>query len=373
MKQRCAIVECYNRHDEVYLTTVSLMNRLGYEVHVFNTLRNRTKNSFVHAPGLQRQVHTRLTSAGVLQAARAGRFDVVIFNTLQGVSVLECARDIIRHTPILGFIHNAGAVTVKPEYSLVVGNDRCKLMTLAPYIGRSIGIADVGYMYPVFFHDRPVPRLSDNGKRRFCVQGYFDSTRRHYSLLIAALEQLRAENRDDFEVYVMGRSTSKDFAAFNAAIKRRGLGRYVRYTWKGIGYKTYYRLLNSVDFILPLISPQSHPEYFRGKSTSSVAAAIGFGKVLVLHRQLAELYGIEGASLTYEEDLAAAMRAALQMPAAELSGMQARTLQIKDDYLQDSLQQLKQSVAQVSAAAGREREVIAVRNEGSWDFPSTIA
>jgi hypothetical protein len=351
MQQRCAIVECYNRHDEVYLTTVSLMNRLGYEVHVFNTRRNRLKNSFVHAPGLERRVHSRLSSAGVLRAAREGNFDVMIFNTLEGAAVLECARHVIQSTPILGFIHNASFLANKPEYSFFINHERCKFMALAPYIGNHVaGVADVGCMYPVFFYDRTVPRIRRSGKRRFCVQGYFDSTRRQYSLLIAALEQLRAENRDDVEVYVMGRWSTKDFKTFNAQIKGKGLSRYVRYTWKGIGYRTYYRVLNSMDFILPLISPRSHPEYFRGKSTSSVAAAIGFGKVPVLHRQLAELYGIERTSLTYTEDLAAAMRSALDMPADDLSALQARVLQIKDDHLDYSLQQLERSVAQISGA-----------------------
>jgi hypothetical protein len=352
MKPRCAIVECYNRHDEVYLTTTFLMNRLGYEVHVFNTMRNRVKNSFVHAPALARHVHSRLSSASVLRAAGAGSFDVVIFNTLEGSPVLECARQIVQNTPVLGFIHNASFLARKPEYSSVLREDRCRLFALAPYIGRTVaGIADLGCMYPVFFYERAVPRLASNGKRRFCVQGYFDPRRRQYSQLVAALEQLRGEGRDDFEVYVMGRWFTKDFTAFNAEVERKGLARYVRYTWKGISYRAYYRLLNSVDFILPLVGPHSHPEYFSGKSTSSVAAAIGFGKIPVLHQRLAELYGIERDSLTYTDDLAAAMRTALDLPASELAALQARMLRIKADYCDYSLQQMRQSIERVSAAA----------------------
>lgn len=355
MNPRCAIVECYNRHDEVYLTTAFLMKRLGYEVHVFNTMRNRVKNSFVHAPALARRVHSRLSSAGVLRAARGGSYDVVIFNTLEGSAVLECAQQVIQNTPVLGFIHNASFLAKKPEYSAVINDDRCRLLALAPYIGCTVaGIADLGYMYPVFFYERAVPRMASNGKRRFCVQGYFDPQRRQYSQLVAAMEQLRAEGRDDFEVYVMGRWFSKDFTAFNAEVERKGLADCVRYTWKGISYRTYYRLLNSVDFILPLVSPQSHPEYFRGKSTSSVAAAIGFGKIPVLHQRLAELYGIERSSLTYTEDLAGAMRFALDMPAHELAALQTRLLQIKADYCDYSLHQMRQSIARVTAAAAAE-------------------
>jgi len=351
MKRRCAIVECYNRHDEVYLTTASLMDRLGYEVHVFNTMRNRVKNSFVHAPALARHVHSHMSSAGVLRAACADSFDVVIFNTLEGAAVLECAQRIVQNTPVLGFIHNASFLASKPEYAAVINDRRCRLLALAPYIGWNVAdIVEVGCMYPVFFYERSVPRIAPNGKRRFCVQGYFDPTRRHYSQLLAALEQLRFEGRDDFEIYVMGRWFSKDFAAFDADVERKGLAHYVRYTWKGIGYRSYFRLLNSVDFILPLISPQSHPEYFRRKSTSSVAAAIGFGKIPILHRQLAELYGIERFALTYTDDLAGAMRSALDLPANELAARHARMLQVKEEYCDYSLRQMQQAVAQVTAA-----------------------
>ncbi len=351
MKLRCAIVECYNRHDEVYLTTAHLMNRLGYEVHVFNTLRNRVKNSFVHAPTLARRVHSRLSSAGVLRAAAADRFDVVIFNTMEGAAVLKCARQILQKSPVLGFIHNASFLANKPEYAAVIGDSRCRLLGLAPYIGSEVaGIAKLACMYPVFFYEREVPRIASSGKRRFCVQGYFDPTRRHYSQLLGALEQFRAEGREGFEVYVMGRWFSKEFKAFHAEVERKGLASYMRYTWKGISYKAYYRLLNSMDFILPLISPQSHPQYFHGKSTSSVAAAIGFGKIPILHRKLAQLYGIERFSLTYTEDLAAAMGAALDMPGDELVALQARMFRIKADYCEYSLRQIQQSIARVTAA-----------------------
>ena len=70
MDKRCAIVECYNRHDEVYLTTVQLLQQLGYDVHVFNNWRNRKKNSFVHAPGTKTHMHTSLKPAQVLEAVR---------------------------------------------------------------------------------------------------------------------------------------------------------------------------------------------------------------------------------------------------------------------------------------------------------------
>jgi len=40
-RKRVAIVECFPRHDEVYLTSALLFEQLGYEVHVFNVWRNR--------------------------------------------------------------------------------------------------------------------------------------------------------------------------------------------------------------------------------------------------------------------------------------------------------------------------------------------
>jgi hypothetical protein len=349
----CAVVEPYNRHDEVYLTTVYLLERLGYEVRVFNTWRNRMKNSFIHALGVKPQITSRRDAKAVLAAAEAGTFDLVVFNTIEGPTVVDCAKRISSRTPILGFIHNGGFVDSKPEYEGLATHPRVHLMVLAPYIAeRFARTAQAGFMYPVFFNDRAVPTIAPSpGKRRFCVQGYFDPGRRHYDVLLEAARTLAAEGRNDFEVWVMGRSFSQDFRAFRARVKQLGLSGYFRYTWKGVGYGTYYRLLNSVDFILPLISPDSHPVYFLSKSTSSIAAAVGFGKVPLVHRRLAELYGITEACLTYTDDMVEVMRAALDMPIQELDRHRTRIASTRTRFLEQSQEQLVQAIQKVSVRA----------------------
>jgi hypothetical protein len=333
----------------VYLTTVHLLKRLGYEVRVFNTWRNRLKNSFVHAPSLSCEVVSKLKPAQVLQAAKRERFDLAVFNTLEGPGVLQCARETLAHTPILGFIHNGSFVLEKPEYESLLGNARCKLMTLAPYVAQYFSAkTKAGCIYPLYFFDREIPRTRRKKRWRFCVQGYFDPGRRHYGQLLDCLKALKSEGRDDFEIYVMGRTFNKSFGEFDAAVHRAGLYENVRYTWKGIGYRAYYRLLNSVDFILPLISPDSHPAYFASKSTSSVAATIGFEKIAVLHTDLARHYGIEDISFTYEVDLLGAMREAMNTPAAVLADLTARMKERKAALLDDSLRQLENAIQAVS-------------------------
>jgi len=348
-RKRCAIIECYNRHDEVYLTTVYLLEQLGFEVHVFNTWRNRLKNSFVHAPSLSKSVVSKLKPAQVLEAAKRERFDLAVFNTLEGSAVLQCAREIIAHTPILGFIHNANFVIERPEYETLIRNPHCKLMTLAPYVAEHFaGKARGGSMYPLFFFDKEIPAAPRTHRRRFCVQGYFDPTRRHYDQLLECLKALKAEGRDDFEVYVMGRTFGKSFRQFDASVQQAGLADNVRYSWKGIGYRAYYRLLNSVDFILPLISPESHPTYFASKSTSSLPATIGFEKIAVLHEALARHYGIEDISFTYDTDLLGAMRRALNASPDTFADLTARMRQKKAALLKESLHQLASAIEAVS-------------------------
>jgi hypothetical protein len=344
--KRCAIVECYNRHDEVYLTTVHLLQQLGYDVHVYNHWRNRMKNSFVHAPETRPHIHTRLTPAKVLEAVRRERFDLVVFNTLEGSEVLDCAREVLGHTPALGFIHNGSLIRNRPEYQPFVAHPRLRLMTLAAYVAQDFStVARAGTMIPVFFNDREVPRLAATpGRRRFCVQGYFDPRRRHYELLLEALKSLHREGRRDFEVYVMGRSFDQAFRAFARQVSDAGLADHVRYTWKGIGYRSYYRLLNSVDFLLPLISPESHPTYFRSKSTSSIAAAVGFNAVPVAHEQLARFYGLEDIAFTYTGDLLPAMRQALDTADGELDAVRKRLAEQKRRYLSDSKRQLEEAI-----------------------------
>ena len=360
-RKRCAIVECYKRHDEVYLTTVSLLEQLGYEVHVFNVWRNRMKNSFVHAPGLSPRIHSRFTAAGVLDAVRRQNFDVVVFNTLEGSEVLACAREVLRDTPVLGFVHNGGMVCDREEYVPLLRDPRLRLMTLASYIGEHFAHrAPAGTLTPVFFFDRPVPRLPrTDGRRRFCVQGYFDPGRRHYDQLLSAMRQLRDEGRTDFEMYIMGRSFDRRFRDFARQVRAAGLAPQVRYSWKGIGYRSYYRLLNSMDFILPLISPDSHPVYFQSKSTSSIAAAIGFNAVPVTHERLAQLYSLGDAAITYTGDLLPALRRALDCDEAELAALRARVAAVKQRCLRDSRRELEKALAAVGAETAHSPSMVA--------------
>lgn len=349
-RKRCAIVECYGRHDEVYLSTVFLLKQLGYEVHVFNVWRNRIRNSFVHAPGLKPHIHSHLTASRVLDAAAKERFDLVVFNTFEGREVLSCARDIVRHTPVLGFIHNASLVCNLEEYEPYLHHPRCRLMVLAPYVGEHFArLTPANTITPVFFFDRRVPSIPrTDGRRRFCVQGYFDPGRRHYELLLQALKDLRGEGRVDFEVYVMGRSLDHRFREFAREVRDAGLASHVRYSWKGIGYRSYYRLLNSMDFILPLISPESHPTYFKSKSTSSIAAAVGFNAVPVTHERLAQNYSLGDAAITYTTDLLSALRRALDMGDDELVAQRARLAAVKERYLGDSMRELGQAIEVVA-------------------------
>ena len=354
-RKRCAIVECYRRHDEVYLTTVSLLEQLGYEVHVFNVWRNRVKNSFVYAPGLKPRVHSSLTASGVLAAVRQGRFDLVVFNTFEGGEVLECAREVLQHTPALGLVHNGDMVRRLADYQPYLQHPQFRFMVLAPYVGEHFAhLASASTLTPVFFFDGPVPRIPRiDTRRRFCVQGYFDPGRRHYDLLLKALQQLRAEGRTNFDVYVMGRTFNRRFRDFERQVRDAGLAAQVRYTWKGIGYRSYYRLLNSIDFILPLISPDSHPVYFQSKSTSSIAAAVGFNAVPVTHERLAQLYALGDSAITYTTDLLPALRRALDCSDEELAATRGRLAVVRQRCLGDSLRGLERAIAAVESNSVR--------------------
>ncbi len=355
-RKTCAIVEAYNRHDEVYLTTAFLLKRLGYDVHVFNAWRSRIKNAFVHAPNARPKVSSAFRTSDVIALVEQQKFDLVVFNTLEGSEIIQCAKRVGVDTPMLAFIHNASFMSSKPEYRELLTAFPCKSMVLAPYIAENFAAtAQAGFMYPVFFNDRNVPTIAPSaGRRRFCVQGYFDPQRRHYDALLQAMTKLRAEGRKDFEVWVMGRSFAAEFRKFDREVHRLGLEENVRYSWKGIGYASYYRLLNSMDFILPLISPDSHPNYFLSKSTSSIAAAVGFGKIPITHRRLAQLYGIDAACFTYEDDMATVMRSALDADENALNDMRARIQATRTRFLDESERQLAEAIPELENAMKRQ-------------------
>ena len=168
----------------------------------------------------------------------------------------------------------------------------------------------------------------------------------------------------DFEVYVMGRSFGRKFRDFARQVREAGLASLVRYSLKGIGYRSYYRLLNSMDFLLPLIGPESHPAYFKSKSTSSIAAAVGFEVVPITHERLAQHYSLGDSAITYTTDLKSALRHALDIDDDELAAMRARLGLVRERHLGNSLRELGEAIAVVGSAfrpAPRD-EAHAVRN-----------
>jgi hypothetical protein len=365
-RKTCAVIEAYSRHDEVYLTTVHLLQRLGYDVRVFNTWQNRAKNCFVHAPSVRPRIDSAMRTRDVLAQAEEGTFDLVIFNTLEGAEVMASAKRIRRKSPVLGFLHNGSFVRSKPEYLDVLKDPGCRLMVLAPYIADQFpSTVTAGFMYPVFFHDREVPKIAPiAGRRRFCVQGYFDPKRRHYGVLLDAVRALCDEGRTDFEVWVMGRSFATEFRAFHRRVKQMGLAPVVHFTWKGVGYKSYYRILNSVDFILPLISPDSHPSYFLSKSTSSIAAAVGFGKIPIVHRRLADLYGITDVCFAYDGNLVDVMRDALNSQEQVVRALRSEVLSTRRRFLEQSERQLAAAIDAVTGYTRSTASAIALDLNG---------
>ena len=113
----------------------------------------------MHAPGLRPQPHVLLNASQVLAAVRQYRFAFVVMNTLEGPEVLATTSELLAHTPVLGFMHNASLIRNLPEYRPLLGNPRLRLTTLAPYVTEDVArTAPAGTMVPVYFFDRPLPR-----------------------------------------------------------------------------------------------------------------------------------------------------------------------------------------------------------------------
>jgi hypothetical protein len=221
-------------------------------------------------------------------------------------------------------------------------------MTLAPHVAAHFEhLAEAGTMYPVFCFDREVPRLARTEGRRFCVPEPFDPTRRDYAGLLAAMRELKHESRVDFEVYVMGRNLGRSFREFADTVRDVGLTDKVRYSWQGMGHRSDGRVLSSADFILPLVSPATHPVCFSSEATPSMAAAIGFNALPVSHEDLARRYALDDIAITYRDELLPAMRRALDMDTAELALRRERLAKVRRQRLEESKESLEHAIGRL--------------------------
>ena len=353
---RTAVVEFNFYHDEVLPTVVYALNRLGVEPDVYLPSRAAKKNAFVMTPELRYRRQLVDSPSGLRRRlvrlrgtpARYGRYDLLIMNSVEPHTVLERASHI--DLPTLAFVHNANLLVDDPEVRRYFASPAREPMLLGRHVAEGLGPGHTGRWMAPLYLGNPTPLAATAGGRlRLCVAGNVEYTRRDYASLLDAVVLLAAQ-RADFVVRIVGRSGGPDGRDFRARVEALGLGDLVEFTKGEIPYAEYLTLVATSDFILPLIEARTpaHAPYFSVKITSSMSMALGLGVIPIADADLARLYGVEHAAVTYQAcGLEGAMRAAMEMGPADRAERVRRIERARSDALAASVRNVAEALSAV--------------------------
>lgn len=310
---RCALLEYNSYHDEVLPTLVWLLNRLDIRPDVYMVKRSARRRPFGAFEGLRYRSRSieRMRWLGGLPF-RLRRYDLLIVNSLEPMAVLE--RVDREDTPVLAIVHNPHLTGPEPAYQAFFAKPSRRALVLGRQIAErgDLSLGPLSWLAPVVLASTPA-RPTPGAPTTFVVSGNVEYVRRNYASLLEAASALRAEGRE-FRVRIVGRTYRPDGRAFREALRARGLTDRFELSSGEIDHPTYFGLVASSDFSLPLLdtTDERFRPYLESKLTASVPFALGLGVPLVAHAAVARAYDVAGTGPTYEDGaLPGAMREAV--------------------------------------------------------------
>ena len=346
---RCALIE-YNRyHEETLPTIVRLLNGLGIEPDVYMVEKSRLRRPFALTRSELRFRGRRAERIDryLGMPFRLRRYQLLIVNSMEPIENAERLARV--PTPILGVMHNTELLATEPTYRTFFDNPRRRPLVLGRHIANHMALTGPmpSWIQHVYF-GRPA-RTHGDGPTTFAVSGNVEFHRRDYQALLGAVAELVAAGTP-LRVRIIGRSTNRDGKILRERIEERGLGDVFELLPAEITHEEFFDLVASSDFLLPLIDGGNEVlrPYFETKLASSIPFAIGLGVPLVIHRELAEAYGVTTCGLLYEDGgLVKTMRSAIASTDRERVDWKAAIEATRDEILDASLANLHEAIAAV--------------------------
>lgn len=125
----------------------------------------------------------------------------------------------------------------------------------------------------------------NSNKPIFIVQGNLVEARRNYNLLVKILEK---EYEYDFEIRLVGRGNLPN-------ILRKYKDKIV--VKNNLNFVDYHKEFQDAYCILPLITKNSHPQYYTNTLTSSINYIIGYNTKCIIDKDLQDIYKLQNAEI----------------------------------------------------------------------------
>ncbi|MCA9229308.1 MAG: hypothetical protein KDA57_01545 [Planctomycetales bacterium] len=348
----CAIVEMISGHDHVIPSMIYYFQSLGYQVEVHSTTPNFKEVSQL-LPDLEYEVHEFLPPEygkgdfayfadrwfrGYRSLQFLRNYDLVYLNTFRVELALTSAiSQLCRRVLTVLHIPESGLRKRRLKSFLKQGH---QAMVLSEAIGAKYQLP---WVSPLTYAEFSTPIEREEGQPRvFCVSGTLRFTGRNYLALVRAVAELVESGDTNFRVKILGRHATADSARFQQAIQERGVRDYFEFV-ENSSHEQYFKELQAVDFVLPLIDrfeEQVSERHYHDVITSAIFVALGLAKASVVERELARAYRIEGACIEHEGGkLSEGMRAAIRCSSEQIATLEqaaaARCLSIQQTSIEN--------------------------------------
>jgi len=336
MQKRALIIEKMPCHQEIIPSWVWALTRLGYEVDI---LANAPSHRHI---GSAMKIMMKLTGFHFLTEGKANLedYEVVLNNSLYPGDKIQHLRPGRR---TLSVLHSLPAKPLDyKDFRSLRDPDHC-ILALGPHmqthLNDQLHAFSSSLTPPIFFGDTPSIHKE---RHRFLVQGTMERFRRNYGCLAFLINKF-ADSNSSFEFTLMGDGGTGVESWLAPQIRPQHQKRLR--SLLNTGYERFLTEIRKVGWVMPCVDDTYKHGYFTRKITSSVMMAIGNCTPLLLHKKLADIYGLKDGvnCLTYsnsQASLSKAFQTALGMPEEKYYRIVANARNVRQSWLQ----QLEQGV-----------------------------
>lgn len=304
-------VEIGNSHEECLLTQVVALKNHGCNCTLICNEEIKTRNPHfeqyfnlivtIDAKSKSSKELAKLVWTKIKEVNPAK----VIFNTAQGSAIRNLAiKGLFSKMEFIGIIHTTLKIKGSFTQRLIDLKIR-KYLLLSEFLYHSvesiIGKKKFEYFYPILFHSTPHTKTSDNGTqigiiggvevRRKDLEGFFE--------LVKATDE-------KVHFSFIGRSNTElaEVQKFIADIKSQGIEKRVTISEHFVSQEEFDTQVQQLDFILPLVHPNtpSEDQYFKNQISGAVNVALGYQIPLLIHEAYKHVDEIKLSSAFYRID-----------------------------------------------------------------------
>jgi len=306
------LIEIGGSHDECLLTQMHAIKSLGHEIVLICTDNIKDRNpifqNYVDELITIDLAHGKLKDGNEIRTIwkllKNSGVKKVIFNTAQGNNVRKlCMYALFNKIEFIGIIHTT--LKFKASFTQKFINLKIKkYLLLSEYLLSTISPpkgVNVSYFYPI-----NLPSFNKSINKKSTVITIIGGVENRRSDLSGFSRMLVSTKDIDVSYIFLGGVHHDDegFIALKKQIENLNLSKKVTFFDTFIPQETFDATLQSTDFILPLIHPDtpSSDQYFKNQISGAMSVSFSYKIPLLIHETYQHISEMNNASFYYNEE-----------------------------------------------------------------------